>query len=46
MVSICCDVTCTIRMECQKFLRALDVNGGKIMVYDVIKCMNHGEYEK
>ena len=43
-VTICCKVSCEVRMNCGKFQRALDVNSGKIIkgYYEVEKC----EYEK
>ena len=46
-VTICCDVTCPERFSCQKFARAMDVNGGKITNgYTIVKCEKFKEYEK
>lgn len=46
-VTICCDVGCSLRLECAKFNRALDVNSGKIRSgYVEVKCENGSEYEK
>jgi hypothetical protein len=45
-ILICCDVVCDVRMECGNFLRALDVNGGKIRNgYAEVKCENRKQYE-
>ena len=43
-ISICIDMKCPQRLECKKFIRALDYNGGKIKGdYKIIeKC----EYER
>lgn len=45
-MTICCDVTCPQRMECAKFSRALDVNAGKVKVYEMVECVNYSQYEK
>ena len=45
-ILICCNVSCDVRMECGKFQRALDVNGGKIRNgYAEVKCENRNQYE-
>ena len=46
-VTICCNVNCGERFSCQKFSRAMDVNGGKITSnYIEVKCEKFNQYEK
>lgn len=45
-MTVCCDVTCPQRLECAKFLRALDVNAGKVVKYEIAECTGLSEYEK
>lgn len=46
-ITICCDVSCRVRLECAKFTRALEVNSGRIRSgYVEVKCENGSEYEK
>lgn len=46
MNEICCDTSCYLRLECKKFLRALDVNAGRLRRYTIIKCNNQKLFEK
>ena len=45
-MTICCKVSCPQRLECALFQRALDVNSGKIKVYEEVECVNFNHYEK
>ena len=45
-MTICTNVTCPQRMECAQFQRAIDVNAGKVKVYDIIECNHCDRYEK
>lgn len=45
-VTICCKVSCEVRMNCGKFQRALDVNSGKIRNgYAEVKCESRSQFE-
>jgi hypothetical protein len=43
---ICCNVNCPERFSCQLFARAMDVNSGKMMLYQIIECKNFNYYKK
>ena len=45
-MTICTDVKCPRRMECQQFMRALDVNSGKRISYEKIECKGFSHYER
>lgn len=45
-MTICCDMTCSVRMECRKFLNALDVNSGKAKDYQIVECNHADQYER
>lgn len=46
-ILICCNVGCPQRFSCQKFARALDVNGGKIKAnYQEVVCEKFSMFEK
>lgn len=44
--AICCRTDCPERFSCQKFSRALDVNQGKLKLFEIITCNNFNQYEK
>ena len=46
-VTICCNISCSLRLGRAKFARALEVNSGKIKNgYVEVKCSGGSEYER
>lgn len=43
---ICTNVRCPQRFDCKLFSNALEVNAGKVKVYDAVECTNFNQYEK